>query len=70
MSERQTGTVKWFNDAKGYGFIARDGHSGDIFVHHSAINMEGYRSLVEGQRVEFTIEQGEKGLHAVNVTRV
>lgn len=70
MSERQTGTVKWFNDAKGYGFIARDGESTDIFVHHSAIAMQGYRSLVEGQRVEFTIEQGAKGLHAVNVTRI
>ncbi len=70
MSERQTGTVKWFNDSKGYGFIARDGESGDIFVHHSAIEMQGYRSLAEGQRVEFTIEQGTKGLHATNVTRV
>lgn len=69
MSERQTGTVKWFNDAKGYGFIARDGQSGDIFVHHTSIAMQGYRSLAEGQRVEFTIEQGEKGLHAVNVTK-
>ena len=70
MSERQTGTVKWFNDAKGYGFIARDGESTDIFVHHSAIAMPGYRSLAEGQRVEFTIEQGTKGLHAINVTRI
>ena len=70
MSERLTGTVKWFNDAKGYGFIAREGESTDIFVHHSAIEMQGYRSLAEGQRVEFTIEQGTKGLHAVNVTRV
>ena len=70
MSERLTGTVKWFNDAKGYGFIARDGESTDIFVHPSALEMQGYRSLAEGQRVEFTIEQGAKGLHAVNVTRV
>lgn len=70
MSERQTGLVKWFNDQKGYGFIARDEGGGDIFVHHSAIQMQGYRSLVEGQRVEFTIEEGPKGLAAANVTRV
>lgn len=70
MSERQTGTVKWFNDQKGYGFIARDEGGGDIFVHHSAIQMQGYRSLIEGQRVEFTIEEGPKGLAAANVTQV
>ncbi|MEZ4862921.1 MAG: cold shock domain-containing protein [Caldilineaceae bacterium] len=70
MSERHTGTVKWFNDQKGYGFIARDGGGGDIFVHHSAIQMQGYRSLKENQRVEFSIEQGPKGLAAVNVTSV
>lgn len=70
MSERQTGTVKWFNDQKGYGFIARDEGGGDIFVHHSAIQMQGYRSLTEGQRVEFTMEEGAKGLAAANVTHV
>ena len=71
MSEqRNTGTVKWFNDQKGYGFIARDEGGGDIFVHHTAIQMQGYRSLIEGQRVEFDIEEGPKGLAAANVTRV
>lgn len=70
MSERQTGAVKWFNDQKGYGFIARDEGGGDIFVHHSAIQMQGYRSLAEGQRVEFTIEEGPKGLAAANVVRL
>jgi len=66
MSERETGTVKWFNAAKGYGFIAREG-SEDVFVHHSAIQGEGYKSLDEGQRVEFAVEQGPKGLQATNV---
>lgn len=70
MSERNTGTVKWFNDQKGYGFIARDEGGNDIFVHHSAIQMEGYRSLAEGQRVEFDVEEGPKGLAAANVIRV
>jgi CspA family cold shock protein len=64
--ERTTGTVKWFNPSKGYGFIARpDGE--DVFVHHSAIQTEGYRTLQEGQVVEFTVENGPKGLQAVNV---
>ena len=67
MSERVTGTVKWFNDAKGYGFLAQDGGK-DVFVHHSAIVAEGFRSLAEGDKVEFSIEQGPKGLQAVNVT--
>jgi len=66
MSDRVQGTVKWFNATKGYGFIAREG-SEDVFVHHSAIQAEGYRSLNEGQRVEFTIERGSKGLQATNV---
>jgi cold shock protein len=66
MSERVQGTVKWFNAGKGYGFIAREGGE-DVFVHFSALQSEGYRSLNEGQRVEFTIEQGPKGLQATNV---
>ena len=66
MSERVQGTVKWFNATKGYGFIEREGGE-DIFVHYSAIQTDGYRTLNEGQRVEFTIEQGAKGLHASNV---
>jgi cold shock protein len=60
------GTVKWFSNEKGYGFIAREGAE-DVFVHHSQVNMEGYRSLTEGQRVEFEVEQGDKGLQAKNV---
>jgi len=67
MSERITGTVKWFNAGKGYGFIARDGGE-DVFVHQSAIQAEGYRTLAEGQRVEFEVEQGDKGAKANNVT--
>lgn len=66
MSERIQGTVKWFNATKGYGFIAREDGE-DVFVHHSAIQAEGYRSLNEGQRVEFTLERGPKGLQASNV---
>jgi CspA family cold shock protein len=61
------GTVKWFSNEKGYGFIEREGGD-DVFVHHSAIEMDGYRSLNEGQRVEFDVEQGDKGLQAKNVT--
>jgi CspA family cold shock protein len=66
MSERVVGTVKWFNGDKGYGFIARDGGP-DVFVHYSAIQADGFRNLTEGQKVEFTIEQGPKGLQAANV---
>ncbi len=66
MSERVTGTVKWFNSGKGYGFIEREGGP-DVFVHFSAIQAEGFRTLEEGQRVEFTIEQGQKGPQASNV---
>jgi CspA family cold shock protein len=67
--EKETGTVKWFNDAKGYGFISREAGD-DVFVHHSAIDGEGYRSLMENQQVEFSVEQGPKGLQAVNVRTV
>jgi cold shock protein len=66
MSERETGTVKWFNAGKGYGFISRQAGE-DVFVHHSAIEQEGFRSLDEGQRVEFNVEQGSKGLQATHV---
>jgi CspA family cold shock protein len=66
MSEKEQGSVKWFNGQKGYGFIERDS-GGDVFVHFSAILSDGYRSLEEGQRVEFTVEQGPKGLQAQNV---
>ena len=69
MEERKTGTVKWFNDQKGYGFIAQD-EGGDVFVHFSAIAEEGFRSLTEGQRVEFSVEQGSKGPAAVNVRKI
>jgi cold shock protein len=61
-----TGTVKWFNNEKGYGFIARD-EGADVFVHHSAIQMNGYRSLTEGQRVQFEVVAGDKGDQARNV---
>ena len=66
MSEREVGTVKWFNAAKGYGFIEREGAE-DVFVHHTAIQGEGYKNLNEGQRVEFSVEQGSKGLQATVV---
>lgn len=59
-----TGIVKWFNNAKGYGFVTPDDGEQDVFVHFSAIEMDGYRTLKEGQRVEFEVEQGPKGLHA------
>lgn len=66
MSERVLGTVKWFNSDKGYGFIERE-DGDDVFVHYSAIQSEGFRNLEEGQRVEFTVEQGPKGLQAAGV---
>jgi len=70
MSERFFGTVKWFNAAKGYGFIGRDDGEKDIFVHFSSIQMEGYRRLQEGQKVEFSIEDGAKGQQASNVVPI
>ncbi|HEY9540850.1 MAG TPA: cold-shock protein [Luteimonas sp.] len=63
MSERETGTVKWFNDAKGFGFISRE-NGEDVFVHFRAIRTEGFKSLAEGQKVSFTVVQGQKGLQA------
>lgn len=69
MAERKVGTVKWFNAAKGYGFLSQEGGA-DVFVHYTAIQTEGYRSLEEGQKVEFSVEKGPKGLQAVNVTKV
>lgn len=71
MAERVSGTVKWFNNEKGYGFIAPDNGSKDVFVHYSEIQATGsYRSLDEGDRVEMTIEQGTKGPQATKVVRV
>lgn len=67
MSERIVGTVKWFNSEKGYGFLAQE-NGPDVFVHYSAIQSDGYRTLTEGQKVEFSVEKGPKGLQAANVT--
>lgn len=69
MDERETGTVKWFSDQKGYGFLARDA-GGDVFVHYSAITGQGFRTLREGERVEFRVESGPKGPAAVDVRKV
>jgi CspA family cold shock protein len=69
VAERETGTVKWFNSDKGYGFIVRD-QGGDLFVHYSSIQGGGYRVLEEGQRVEFTVAQGQKGPQAQDVTLI
>ena len=65
-----TGTVKWFNDAKGFGFVSPDDGSGDLFVHFSAINMNGFKSLTEGQKVSFEVAQGPKGKQAANIQTV
>jgi CspA family cold shock protein len=69
MAERETGTVKWFNNQKGYGFITRDS-GGDVFVHYTALEGQGFRSLEEGERVEFAVEQAEKGPAAVHVRKL
>jgi CspA family cold shock protein len=69
MQQMAQGTVKWFNDAKGYGFIKQDGGE-DVFVHHTAIQAEGFRSLTEGDRVEFEVAKGPKGLQAQNVHKI
>jgi CspA family cold shock protein len=66
----QTGTVKWFNNTKGYGFIMPDNGSGDIFAHYSAIDMDGYKTLKAGQSVQFEAEAGPKGLHACKIQAV
>lgn len=62
-----TGTVKWFNDAKGFGFITQDGGGEDVFVHHTGIQTDGFRTLSENQKVEFDVQRGPKGLQAQNV---
>jgi CspA family cold shock protein len=67
MSEKVQGTVKWFNGSKGFGFIEQDS-GGDVFVHYTAINADGYRNLEEGQRVEFVVTEGQKGPQAQDVT--
>ena len=69
MSDRQTGSVKWFNGTKGFGFIEQD-TGGDIFVHYSAITGDGYRNLEDGQRVEFTVTEGPKGPQAQDVVAI
>ena len=69
MEERETGTVKWFNNGKGYGFIEREGGD-DVFVHYSEIEGDGFKSLDEGQRVEFAVTEGNKGLQATSVTKI
>ncbi|WP_413112530.1 cold-shock protein [Thaumasiovibrio sp. DFM-14] len=68
MSNKTTGSVKWFNEAKGFGFLTQDNGGADVFVHFNAIVSEGFKTLMEGQKVAFNIEQGKKGLHAVDVT--
>lgn len=67
MAAREIGTVKWFNNARGYGFITQDENANDIFVHYRNIRGEGYKSLLEGQKVQFELQEGEKGLQADDV---
>ncbi len=66
----ETGTVKWFDNSKGYGFLSRENGGKDVFVHHSAIQGTGFKSLDEGQKVQFEVTQGQKGDQAVNVTKI
>ena len=66
---KETGIVKWFNNAKGFGFIAREGKD-DVFVHYSGIISDGFKNLDEGQQVEFSVEETEKGLQAINVEKI
>jgi CspA family cold shock protein len=66
MAEKETGTVKWFNSSKGFGFVTRE-QGGDVFVHYSAIITEGFKTLEEGQKVEFEVQEGPKGLQAQNI---
>jgi CspA family cold shock protein len=70
MADRELGTVKWFDNAKGYGFIQRSSGQDDVFVHFRQIQGDGYRTLQEGQQVQFNVVQGQKGLQAENVTAV
>lgn len=67
--QRITGTVKWFNDAKGFGFISRDDKAKDVFVHYSSISGDGFKSLAEGDLVEFEVQEGQKGPQAANVVK-
>jgi|TARA_B110001454_G_C12621638_1_gene393098 CspA family cold shock protein len=69
MEEREVGIVKWFNNGKGYGFIEREGGD-DVFVHYSEITGDGFKSLDEGQKVEFTVADGDKGLQATSVAKI
>ncbi|EHU4958115.1 cold-shock protein [Vibrio parahaemolyticus] len=70
MSDRETGSVKWFNENKGFGFITKDSDGKDIFVHFHSISSDGFKTLLEGQKVSFEVEPGEKGPHATNVALI
>ncbi|WP_100752731.1 cold-shock protein [Vibrio salilacus] len=67
MSDKTTGSVKWFNESKGFGFLTQDNGGADVFVHFNSIVSEGFKTLIEGQKVIFNVEQGQKGLQAANV---